>query len=120
MDLTFLVQTLETPMGNAQQERYGECPNLNEGNSYDQVNALGGYQGYPNFQGPPRPYFDPYASTYNDGWWIHPNQITPPNFSVQRPNLAYLPQPQPQPQPYPFYNQPSPPNQEPSLDDLVR
>ena len=40
-------------MGNAQQARYGVCPNLNERNNYDQVNALEGYQGHPNFQGPP-------------------------------------------------------------------
>ena len=98
---------------NAQQARYGVCPNLNEGNSYDQVNALGGYQGHPNFQGPPQPYFDPYASPYNDGWWNHPNHITSSDFSAQRPNLAYLLRLALQP--YPFHNQPPPLNQEPSL-----
>ena len=94
------------------------CPNLNEGNNYDQVNALEGYQGHPNFQGPPQPYFDPYASTYNDGWWNHLNQIKSLDFSTQSPNLVCHP-PTP-PQPYPFYNQPSPLSQEPSLKDLVR
>ena len=59
------------------------CPTLQEGSSYEQVNALEGYQGQQNFQKAPRPCNDPYSNTYNTGWRNHPN------FSyVSNPNQA--------------------------------
>ena len=44
-----------------------KCPSLQEGGSYEQVNALGGYQGQQRFQKAPRPCNDPYSNTYNPG-----------------------------------------------------
>ena len=49
------------------------CPSLQERGSYEQANALGGFEGQQNFQGAPRPLNDPYSNTYNPGWRNHPN-----------------------------------------------
>ena len=38
------------------------CPSLQEGGSYEQANALGGFQGQKNFQGAPRPCNDRYSN----------------------------------------------------------
>ena len=71
------------------------CPNLHEGIDYEQVNAVGEYQGQQNFQRASRPRNDLFASTYNPGWMNHPNfsyannlNQTAHDFSAQRPYLA--------------------------------
>ena len=96
------------------------------GGSYEQTNALGGFQGQQNFQGAPRPCNDPYSSTYNPGWRNHPNfsyannsnqaapsmpYNKPPGFTQARQPQAYQPVPPPQA---------TPSSQNSSLEELVK
>ena len=64
------------------------CSNLNEGIDYEQVNALGEYQGQQNFQGAPRYRNEPYWLNHpNFSYANNPNQ-TAHDFRAQRPYLA--------------------------------
>ena len=59
------------------------------GCSYEQANALGGFQGKQNFQGAPRPRYDPYSNTYNPGWRNHPNFSSTNNSNQVAPSIPY-------------------------------
>ncbi|XP_062114663.1 uncharacterized protein LOC133825777 [Humulus lupulus] len=93
------------------------CPTLFEV-STEEANAVGG------FPGQPRPRYNPYSNTYNEGWRDHPNlrygnQQTaqpgpnmPPGFTYQpRPPQNYAPRPPP---PAPTQSQGS------SIEDLIK
>ena len=87
------------------------CPSIQEWGSYEQANALGGFQWQQIVQRAPRPCNDLYSNTYNTNWWNHPNfsyannpnQVAltmsynkPPNFQQLRQPQAYQPPSLPQ------------------------
>ena len=96
------------------------CPTLYEAPVED-VNAVGG------FPGQPRPRYNPYSNSYNEGWRDHPNfrygnsqpaqqgQNGPPGFNYQpRQQAPQAYNTRPQPQPAPAQNQGS------SIEDLIK
>ena len=91
------------------------CPTL-----FEDVNVVGG------FPGQPKPQYNSYSNTYNEGWRDHPNlrygnsqappprpTIPPPGFPYQQrpPQQSYIPKPQP---PAPAQAQGS------SIEDLIK
>ncbi|XP_071939239.1 uncharacterized protein [Coffea arabica] len=79
------------------------CPTLQE-DPYEQANAMGGMSGPPQWRN------DPYAPTYNPGWWNHSN------FSyAQKPSGFQKPFQQRQPVQQPFTS-----DSGMSLEDLVK
>ena len=65
------------------------CPSLQDGGSYEQANALRGFQGQQNFQRAPRPRNDPYSNTYNPGWRNHLNFSYANNSNQAAPSMPY-------------------------------
>ena len=99
------------------------CPSLQERGSYEQANALGGFQGQQNFQRAPRPRNDFYSNTYNPGWRNHPNFSYANNSNQVVPSMPYnkplgFTQPR-QPQAY-QPPQATPSSQNSSLEELVK
>ncbi|XP_038977889.1 uncharacterized protein LOC120108375 [Phoenix dactylifera] len=89
------------------------CPTLQE-EPTEQVNAAGGFPGQPQRK------YDPYSSTYNQGWRDHPN-LSYRNPQVNQPATQNRPN-------FQQYQQPYPPRQQPgqtsnsgmSLEDIVK
>ena len=100
------------------------CPSLNEWSSYEQANALGGFQGQQNFQRAPRSRNDPYSNTYNPNWRNHLNFSYANNSNQAAPSMPYnkplgFTQPR-QPQAYQPPPQATPSSQNSSLEELVK
>ena len=96
------------------------------GGTYEQVNALEGFQRQQNIQGAPRPRNDPNFNTNNPGWRKHPNFSYANNSNQAAPSMPYnKPSGFIQPRQSQAYQPPPPPqaipsSQNSSVEELVK